>query len=231
MAGATMESIKLNDWNAVSDYIDDGWYSNIKASWFEHIIQHQGMYPRDAFTKGQLASKCWLLQNLDCGMIHPNETIAILGSWIGALVEPLINTIECGRVYGLDQDAKSIELSERLNQKHVENSWKYKGVVADVSMLQTCNMEFETGGELISVRPEMVINTSCEHMNNDWFDTADGEQLIVMQSNNSSEFEGHINICEDIEHFKIKYPLTRTLYVGELETPAYTRFMQIGYKK
>ena len=74
-----MESIKLNDWNAVSDYIDDGWYSNIKASWFEHIIQHQGMYPRDAFTKGQLASKCWLLQNLDCGMIHPNETIAILG--------------------------------------------------------------------------------------------------------------------------------------------------------
>ncbi len=77
----------------------------------------------------------------------------------------------------------------------------------------------------------MVINTSCEHMNNDWFDTADSEQLIVMQSNNSSEFEGHINICEDIEHFKIKYPLTRTLYVGELETPAYTRFMQIGYKK
>ena len=224
-----MESIKLNDWNAVSDFIDDGWY--FKGSWFEHIIQHQGMYPRDAFTKGQLASKCWLLQELDDYMIHPNETVAILGSWVGALVDPLINTIECGRVYGFDQDAKSIELSERLNQRHVENSWKFKGVVADVSMLSTHNMEFETGGELINVRPEMVINTSCEHMNNDWFDTADGEQLIVMQTNDSPFFDGHINICESIEDMQSKYPLGKTLYVGSLETPVYTRYMQIGYKK
>ena len=55
-------------------------------------------------------------------------------------------------------------------------------------------------------------------------------RLIIMQSNNSPEFEGHINTCEDLEDFKTKYPLRKNLFAGELQTPAYTRFMQIGYK-
>ena len=112
----------------------------------------------------------------------------------------------------------------------MENSWKFKGVVADVSMMQTCDMEFETGAELILCKPDWVINTSCEHMDNSWFETADSKQLIIMQSNNSPEFEGHINTCEDLEDFKTKYPLRKNLFAGELQTPAYTRFMQIGYK-
>jgi len=33
-----------------------------------------------------------------------------------------------------------------------------------------------------------------------------------------------------IEHMQMIYPLEHTLFVGELKTPAYTRYMQIGYK-
>jgi len=51
-----------------------------------------------------------------------------------------------------------------------------------------------------------------------------------MQTNNSEEFEGHINTCESVEEMQLKYPLSETRYVGELITPAYTRYMQIGYK-
>ena len=91
-------------------------------------------------------------------------------------------------------------------------------------------MEFETSGELINVKPDWVINTSCEHMGDQWFHSADSEQLIIMQSNNAPNFEGHINTCIDIENFKAKYPMSRTHFVGELITPAYTRYMQIGYK-
>ena len=99
-----------------------------------------------------------------------------------------------------------------------------------MSTLATNDMEFTTGGELIRVKPDCIINTSCEHMDTEWFESADDDQLIVMQTNNSEDFDGHINPCSDIEHMRIKYPLTKTHFVGQLVTPAYTRFMQIGYK-
>jgi hypothetical protein len=51
-----------------------------------------------------------------------------------------------------------------------------------------------------------------------------------MQTNDSEEFEGHINTCNSTGEMQDKYPLSQTFYVGELVTPAYTRYMQIGYK-
>ena len=82
----------------------------------------------------------------------------------------------------------------------------------------------------ITDSPDTIINTSCEHMSTLWYDSVDSDQLIIMQTNNSPEFEGHINICESIDDMINKYPLSNTLYIGELITPAYTRYMQIGYK-
>ena len=63
-----------------------------------------------------------------------------------------------------------------------------------------------------------------------WYDTVDSDQLIVMQTNNSQEFDGHINPCYTLDEMQEKYPLRETLFIGALETPAYTRYMQIGYK-
>ena len=141
-----------------------------------------------------------------------------------------MRTFEIERIYGIDTDADSIEKSEKLNRDHVHNNWKYKGVVHDVDMLDCDDMQFQTNGELINVKPNWIINTSCEHMSTLWYDSVDSDQLIIMQTNNSPEFEGHINICETIDDMSNKYPLSNTLYIGELITPAYTRYMQIGYK-
>ena len=205
--------ISLKSWKEVTEYIDNGFWQPA-PSYFEHIVQHGNYYPHHAFSKGQLASKSWLLKQLwRCSGYEPsNVTIAILGSWIGSI------------------DAESIEKSEKLNQKYVQDNWKYKGVVADVDLLDCSAMEFETGGELITVKPDWIINTSCEHMSTLWFDSVDKDQLIVMQTNNSDEFDGHINPCYTQKEMQTKYPLSETLYVGALETPAYTRYMQIGYK-
>lgn len=234
MNGLKIDTTKLSSWDDVTKFIDNGsWYP--APSWFEHVIQHQGTYPRDAFSKGQLASKSWLLRKLDKVYLNHltdiDPTIAILGCWIGTLVDPLLRTYMIERIYGIDVDPVAIELSEKLNHQYVHDAWKYKGVVADMSVLSTDQMEFTTSGELINVKPDWVINTSCEHMDCSWFETADSSQLIIMQTNNSSEFEGHINTCESIEEMKEKYPLDNVLYIGELTTPAYTRFMQIGFKK
>ena len=216
--------ISLKSWKEVTEYIDNGFWQPA-PSYFEHIVQHGNYYPHHAFSKGQLASKSWLLKQLwRCsGYEQSNVTIAILGCWIGSIVDPLHRTLTIERIYGFDMDAESIEKSEKLNQKYVQDNWKYKGVVADVDLLDCSAMEFETGGELITVKPDWIINTSCEHMSTLWFDSVDKDQLIVMQTNNSEEFDGHINPCYTLDEMQEKYPLRETLFIGALETPAYTR--------
>ena len=223
-----MNKIVLKDWESVRLWTD-GTGLRIPASYLEQV--NNRVYPVDAFSIGQMASKAWLLHHLHhVTPMKPNVTVGLFGCWVGALVPFLHNAFLIERIYGFDLDKYSIDLAERFNQKHVENGWKFKGVVGDVSLMQTSDMEFETGGELIQCKPDWVINTSCEHMDNSWFETADSEQLIIMQSNNSPEFDGHINTCNDLEDFKAKYPLKKSLFAGELHTPAYTRFMQLGYK-
>ena len=227
-----METIKLKSWKEVTEYIDNGFWQPT-PSYFEHIVQHNSYYPNHAFSKGQLASKSWLLEKLHkINWRHqPNsDIVVILGSWIGTMVEPLHKTFEIGRIYGIDTDAIAIEKSEKLNQKFVQDKWKYKGVIHDVDLLECDNMQFETSGELINCKPNWIINTSCEHMSTLWYDTVDNDQLIIMQTNNSEEFDGHINPCYTLDEMQEKYPLSKTLFVGALETPAYTRYMQIGYK-
>jgi len=221
-------SIPLTTWNDVEQFIDAS-SMRITPSYFERIVQ--GNYPLDAFSKGQLASKAWLLDELFRTVpLKANSTVAILGCWIGSIVEFMHNGLLINRIYGIDVDPNAVELSEKLNQKFVQDSWRYKGVVADIATLNTSHMEFETAGELISVKPDWIINTSCEHMDTHWFDTVANDQLIIMQTNNSPEYDGHINTCNSVGEMTAKYPLTNTLYIGSLETPAYTRFMQIGYK-
>ena len=221
--------IELNSWNEVEEYIDNS-FLRIPPSYFERAVMDR-RYPRDAFSKGQLASKSWLLGELyKVTPLPSNTTVALLGCWIGSIVEPMLNALTIERIYGIDIDAESIELAEKFNQKHVANSWKFKGVVADASILDCNHMEFETGGELIKVSPECIINTSCEHMGTEWFESAGSDQLIVMQTNNSPDFEGHINPVASLKEMQTVYPLRKSMYSGQLKTPSYTRFMQIGYK-
>jgi len=224
-----MHSIKLNTWEQVSDYVENG-LLQVPNWMFEHVVQHGNYYPAHAFSKGQLASKSWLLQSLSSCKLPAPHTVAILGCWIGSLNPFLHKYFEPTRVYGIDQDADSITKSEKLNQVYVMNNWSYKGVVADATRLDCGDMQFETGGELINTKPEWIINTSSEHMNNSWFDTVSTDQLVIMQTNNSTEFDGHINVCYTVQEMQEKYPLSNTLYCGEMTTPAYTRFMQIGFK-
>ena len=57
------EYIKLADWHSILEYIDSNDYS-IPMSTVEYIVQHASLLPKDAYSKGQLASKSWLLQSL-----------------------------------------------------------------------------------------------------------------------------------------------------------------------
>lgn len=219
-------SFKLDTWDKVAQFADD--HMLITPSYLDRVNKRK--FPVDAFSLGQLASKAWLLHQLKLLDLPSPSVAAILGCWIGSMVPMLHRGYNIDRIYGFDLDPQSIQLAEEFNQEYVNDNWKFKGVVMDLQY-QPCNwLQFETGGELIQVKPDWLINTSCEHMDTHWFDTADSDQLIIMQTNDSKEFDGHINTCYNIEDMQNKYPLNQTCFVGELVTPAYTRLMQIGYK-
>ncbi len=55
--------INLDTWNEVEYYIDNS-YLHIPPSYFERAVMDR-RYPRYAFSKGHLASKSWLLVELN----------------------------------------------------------------------------------------------------------------------------------------------------------------------
>lgn len=220
-----MSKINLETWEDVRIWCDK--YGTVPPTVVEKI--NSGLYPRDAFSLGQLASKFWLLNCLEVQEVPQHATWAILGCWIGSLVPFICKKQAVERIYGFDMDPVAITKAEMFNDRYLDG-WKFKGVVQDLEYLDTGNMEFQTGGELIQVTPNIVINTSCEHMNTHWFDSASSDQLIIMQTNNSEEFDGHINVCYNVEQMQERYPMSNCLYAGEMVTPVYSRFMQIGYK-
>jgi hypothetical protein len=234
MNGSRHSTIILDTWQDVEIYTDST-RLRFPVSYLNLVNSKQ--FPHDAFTLGQLSSKAWLLEELfNITLKRDPSTAVLLGSWVGTLVLPFLERADTSwriaqmeRVYGIDSDPEAVDLSEQFNHRLVESNWRYKGVVADVDMLNCSDMEFETGGELITLRPDIVFNTSCEHMSSDWFHTCHPDQLVVMQTNDSPDYDGHINTCASMDEVREKYPMRDCLYSGELVTPAYTRYMQIGY--
>lgn len=222
-----MRSVTLNTWDEARNWVDDRYL--FKPSLLELV--GSGKYPKDAFTVGQLASKVWLLDVMRNHVpVQEHVTVSLLGCWISSLAQMLYQHFAIDRMYGFDNDSQTIALSEDFNRSLYNDGWKYKGVVQDVDFLNCSKMEFITSGEHISVKPDWIINTSCEHMSTRWFHTVESDQLIIMQTNDSPNYLGHINTCATVDEMKEKYPLRNIFYIGELQLPDYTRYMQIGYK-
>lgn len=192
----------------------------------------QRRFPTDAFTLGQLASKIWLTSVVfeALGVLDTQDDIAYLGCWVGTLASWASIAFHAHRVFGFDSDPDSIDLADDYNSDMVEDNWRFKGVVADVNIIDWNDPEFVVDGELITdFVPDVIINTSAEHMSDDWFMTASKNTLVIMQSNNNPRFKGHINCVDSVETMKAQYPMKNVMYAGSMTTPAYTRFMQIGY--
>jgi len=134
------------------------------------------------------------------------------------------------RVFGFDADPEAIDLADDFNSDYVKDNWRFKGVVSDINIQDWNSPEFVVDGELISdFVPDIIVNTSAEHMSDDWFMSASPNQLVIMQTNNNSRLDGHINCVDSIETMQAQYPMRDTIYAGAMVSPAYTRFMQIGY--
>ena len=82
----------------------------------------------------------------------------------------------------------------------------------------------------------IVINTSCEHIDQSLLyksiDTAPANTLFVLQSNNMSYVQQHINCVDSLQMFEKQYESRLDkVRAYELHKEKYTRYMLIGVKR
>lgn len=197
---------------------------------------------QDAFSRGQVQSKIWLATEL-FKVKKEFEMIYLLGGWYGQLLNYINTTgVSYNKARIIDIDPVACKISDRIfNVSSIEN-YKVKSVEID---LTNPNWLYRTGCEYTlknynndSVSkeksiPDLVINTSAEHFHEDWFHKfihrpLPSDPLFVIQSNNLFDVPEHINAVHSIEEMKIKFPMTRLDYSGEIQLSGYKRFMLIG---
>lgn len=198
---------------------------------------------QDAFSRGQVLSKIWLAEELDKIEQKEFPTVFILAGWFGQVVKYLDKTsIEYKRIRNFDVDPTACEISDKIFNIDKLEDFNVKSVEMDINNLEKLyktGLEFviknySNGNEHSEKRfPSLVINTSAEHFNEDWYHkfvlrTKDSDPLYIIQSNNLFDVKEHVNCVHSIKEMKTKFPMTRIEYEGEKELFGYKRFMLIG---
>jgi hypothetical protein len=192
----------------------------------------------DAFSRGQLDSKIWLINELDKLSLDLGNVWTLCG-WVGTisyLMTNSTNNLNFTHVRSFDIDPRCAPLADLFNKKDVLNSWKFKASTLDVNSMHFNDYKFATlksdgSTQYIQESATTVVNTSCDHMSHDiWWERIPVGTLVVLQNNNFEHVQEHVNIVSSLTEFKQRYPMTTTLYAGELECDLYTRYMLIGRK-
>jgi len=194
-------------WDDIDEYLSR---KHINLCWVSEAIRTEG-FNVDSMSKCQLVSKFRLMELLQFNAGYVGDVV-IVGAWYGQLAM-LLNDANIGSNYtGVDIDHSTAVIAERLNRRI-----DYTHVIEDM-------YEFGYDGY------DTVINTSCEHIPDlkEWLDLLPKGTKVVLQSNNYSELEEHINCSESLDDFMSKAGLSEILILDETEMPIYTRYTIIG---
>lgn len=172
----------------------------------------------NAFNHKQVASKTWARDRLfeSCGGRF--ATIWILGGWYGVLAAMLLDDAryEIGLIESFDIDPAVAAVAATLNRDAGE---RFRAVTADMY-----------GLDYAGQRPDLVINTSCEHIADlrGWLALLAPGTRVLLQSNDYFSEPTHINCVPSLEDFSAMARLARIDFAGMLPTKKYNRFMLIG---
>lgn len=195
-------------------------------------------------SRGQIKSKLWLVQELkkvsEGRMSNPGyfHNIVQYGGWYATVAHFLFREFNIGNYYNLDMDPIAVNVADDFNYEHMLKKWKFKSACVDVDSIywnSDNTFHFTALNQrndpiLIHAHPDLIINTSCEHMTDAWFNEIPDGMLVCLQTNDYFSNEQHINCVKDLEEAKKKYNFSELYYEGEIDTHLYKRFMLIGRK-
>lgn len=193
---------------------------------------------KDAFARGQLHSKKWLVAEVEKLGMHLG-TVFLCAGWYGTLATMLFESkkIHLDRIRSFDIDESCWRIAESINKPWVMDEWSFKATTQDIHDINFSEHTYNTlrsnGTEReLFDKPNTIINTSCEHIENwnEWWDSIPKGKMCILQSNDYKTLPEHINCVDDVDHFKSIAPMTTYLYGGDLILGKYTRYMLIGIK-
>ena len=194
----------------------------------------------DAMSRSQVKSKIWLIEEL--AKIDTNyDNVVVMAGWFGQIKTIYDKRLTYSKMRIVELDKDACKTSDYIfNITNLEN-YKVKAVCADINELTLHKNGYEWDVENFKENtkytekylPDLIINTSAEHMTEDWFHQIrfkemESNPIVAIQSNNMFDGEGHINCVYSADHMKKKFPMKEVLYEGELQLKGYKRVMIIG---
>lgn len=194
----------------------------------------------DALSRSQIKSKTWLIEELSKIRQH-YDSVAVFAGWFGQLKNVYDRKLTYSKMRIVEVDKAACEASDYIfNLSNLEN-YKVKGIHADINKLTLHKNGYEWyvenfkegSGYSEKFLPDLIVNTSAEHMSEDWFfqikfKELENNPIVAIQSNNLFDIPEHINCVYSIDHMKKKFPMREILFEGELQLKGYKRVMLIG---
>jgi len=212
------------------------------------INRFEGDALTDAFSRGQLRSKKWLIDMVTALEIDLGDTIYVCAGWYGVLSALMFERIDAKNIYSFDIDPSTDNPADTLNKEYIMDNMRFKSFVRDVRKLkyesQTLPVNhykysdattFEkTSATHEIAAPTCVINTSCEHIEDfdEWFGSIPKGTLVIMQNNNFVEHDDDtvVNTIGHEDAWSDKLNLSEVIFKGTLNLEKYDRYMVIGRK-
>lgn len=206
---------------------------------FKNFFVNDTEIDKDCFSRGQLSSKIWLIQELKRCKVDLG-TVFLCAGWYATLATMLFESnIKLDKVRSFDLDPSCVDIAEVFNKPWFTEEWKFKALVQDIHEIDYDTHTWQYWSNKnnrmsypITDNPDTIINTSCEHINDfqDWYDKIPKGKLVVLQSNNFFEVDEHVNCVNNLAEFADMSAMDKVLYQGELSLQKYTRYMRIGFK-
>lgn len=191
---------------------------------------------KDAWSHGQITSKLWLcdhLEYLTMGLYRGptralTHNIWIYGGWYGMTAFLLLTRGKMGinSIRSFDIEPQCEKIADIVNNNWVVDEWKFKAFTEDVN--DNLLERYPT--------PNVIINTSCEHMmKNKWFEQIPSGMIVALQSTDQEhdDDEEH-DLTHSLAEMVERYPLSATWFKGEKEfeypDKKFKRYMLIGIK-
>ena len=196
-------------------------------------------FDMSSFSRGQLQSKLWLVNELKKCNIELG-TVYLCAGWYATLATMLFESgIKIDKIRSFDVDPSCVSIAEVFNKPWLTDQWRFKSITQDIMDIDYNKHTWQYWSNVnnrmskpITDNPDTIINTSCEHIANfkDWYTKIPDGKLVILQSNNYFKIKDHINCSESLAHFAEATPISKVLFEGELVLEHYNRYMRIGYK-
>ena len=185
----------------------------------------------DSISSSQMVSKAWILDTLETLNLGNLGNVLLCGGWYASIL--FDGRLQFNRCISADIDTDANKVAERLNDSLVTDNWKFKAVNADLLNINGRH-EFTLEDSNVSIAFSTIINTSCEHISRDdfskWWECIIPGKLVIVQSNNAFDVDGHVNCCDTLSEFSDQTPMSKVYFSSEKDVGPFTRFMRIGIR-